>query len=201
MRPPRKKKLNKLNRSNTRITLLEYCEKKYFLNYYTFALKNLDQELRKTALISKKLKSLEMRMGEKTHFLISDFLQLLQTGEATPENIQKIKDGLAEEMRYEFEASKAKDYETLNFDERGGLSEHFYQENIDDQLEPTIQRVWANLDALIASPWIAKLQATMNGSNIVYIENPKQPDFEAMKVETNTLPQLRELSIMASPDF
>ena len=28
-----------LSWSNTRITLLEYCERKYFLNYYTFALK------------------------------------------------------------------------------------------------------------------------------------------------------------------
>jgi hypothetical protein len=33
----------------------------------------------------------------------------------TEENIAKIKEGLAEEMRYEFDASKEKKYEELNF--------------------------------------------------------------------------------------
>ena len=154
----KKSKMNKLSRSNTRITLLEYCEKKYYLNYYTFALKNFNEELRRNTLISKKLKSLEMWMGEKTHLLISDYLKLLQAGEANAENIQKIKEGIAEEMRYEFELSKEKDYETLNFESWGGLSEHFYHENIDERLDPTIQRVFANLDALIFSPWIERIQ-------------------------------------------
>lgn len=197
----KRNKANKLSWSNTRITLLEYCEKKYFLNYYTFALKNLDYDLWKTAQITKKLKSLEMRMGEKTHFLISDYLKLLQSWEWTPENIQKIKEGLAEEMRYEFEISKTKNYENLNFDERGGLSEHFYWEDIDHQLETTITRVWNNLDELIDSPWIEKIQEMMNGTNIVYIENPKNPNFEAMKVDIWTLPKLKDISVMASPDF
>lgn len=201
MKTERKHRTNTLSRSNTRITLLEYCEKKYFLNYYSFALKGISQELRKDTLISKKLKSLEMRMGEKTHYLISDFLKLLETKEATPENIQKIKEGIAEEMRYEFEKSKEKDYSILDFNQPGGLSEHFYQENIDDQLEPTIQKVRNNLEKLIASPRIEKIQNTMNGSNIVYIENPKNPDFEAMKVETDSIPALKNISIMASPDF
>ena len=56
-----------------------------------------------------------MRMGEKTHFLISDYLKLLQSWEWTQENIQKIKEGIAEEMRYEFEYSKVKDYKNLNW--------------------------------------------------------------------------------------
>ncbi len=196
-----KRKTNKLSWSNTRITLLEYCEKKYFLNYYSFALKQQNPKLRETTIISKKLKSLEMRMGEKTHYLISDYLNLLENWEASPENISKIKEGLAEETRYEFETSKEKNYSELSFGERGGLSEHFYGENIDDQLEPTIQRVRDNLDQLIASPWLEKIQSTMNGSNHIYIENPKNPDFEAMKVETHSLPQLKDISIMASPDF
>lgn len=142
-----------------------------------------------------------MWMGEKTHFLISDYLKLLQSWEATSENIQKIKEGLAEEMRYEFETSREKDYSQLDFNQQGGLSEHFYWENIDDQLEPTIQRVWNNLDQIIASPWIEKIQETINWSNIIYIENPKNPDFEAMKVEVWSIPNLKNISIMASPDF
>lgn len=197
----KKSKMNKLSWSNTRITLLEYCEKKYYLNYYTFALKNFNEELRRNTLISKKLKSLEMWMGEKTHLLISDYLKLLQAGEATAENIQKIKEGIAEEMRYEFELSKEKDYETLNFESWGGLSEHFYHENVDERLDPTIQRVFANLDALISSPWIERIQEWMRNSNAIYIENPKNPDFEAMKVEIDKIQDLKDISIMASPDF
>lgn len=38
-RPANRKPKKTLSRSNTRIALLEYCERKYFLNYYTFALK------------------------------------------------------------------------------------------------------------------------------------------------------------------
>lgn len=142
-----------------------------------------------------------MRMGEKTHYLISDYLKLLQSWEATPENIQKIKEGISEEMRYEFEASKSKNYEEPVFWEFWGLSEHFYGEKIDNLLEPTIQRVQNNLDSLITSPWIEKIQEMINRSNIIYIENPKNPDFEAMKVEVGTISALKDISIMASPDF
>ena len=111
----RHQKTNKLSRSNTRISLLEFCEKKYFLNYYTFALKKIDQKLRETGIINKKLKTLEMWIGEKTHYLISDYLNLLKDKEDTDENINKIKEGIAEEMRYEFENSKNKNYEEANF--------------------------------------------------------------------------------------
>jgi hypothetical protein len=56
-----------------------------------------------------------MWIGEKTHYLISDYLNLLKDKEDTDENINKIKEGIAEEMRYEFENSKNKNYEEANF--------------------------------------------------------------------------------------
>lgn len=118
MRNKSHRKPNKLSWSNTRITLLEYCEKKYFLNYYTFALKKTSTDLWKTTLILKKLKSLEMRMGEKTHYLISDYLHLVKKGEDSDENIKILKENLAEEMRLEFNLSKYKNYEELNFDDK-----------------------------------------------------------------------------------
>jgi hypothetical protein len=43
--PLNKKTKKTLSWSNTRITLLEYCERKYFLNYYTFALKQDNPDL------------------------------------------------------------------------------------------------------------------------------------------------------------
>ncbi|MDO4713185.1 MAG: hypothetical protein Q4B28_00525 [bacterium] len=180
---------------------MDYCEKKYFLNYYTFSLKKLNQDIRKQALILKKLKSLEMRMGEKTHFLISDYLHLLRSHLPTSEEIALLKEQIAEQMRQEFQSSKVKDYSQLTFDRRGGLSEHYYQEDVDDLLKPTIQKVHANLDALIASSRIPKLQGFFQQAQSIYIETPKNPDFEAMKVEIQKLPDFKDINIMASPDF
>ncbi|MBO4204087.1 hypothetical protein J5893_04680 [bacterium] len=73
---PRAKKT--LSRSSTRITILEYCERKYYLNYYTFALKQDHPDLWKETLILKGLKSIEMRVGEKSHYLLSDYLHDLK---------------------------------------------------------------------------------------------------------------------------
>ena len=50
---PIRKPKKTLSWSNTRITLLEYCERKYFLNYYTFALKEENPELWSEALLLK----------------------------------------------------------------------------------------------------------------------------------------------------
>ncbi|MDR2190607.1 MAG: hypothetical protein LBP53_05480 [Candidatus Peribacteria bacterium] len=65
--------------SNTRITLLERCERKYYFNYYPFALKVPHPELWAETLVLKGLKSIEMRVGEKSHYLLSDYLHLLKT--------------------------------------------------------------------------------------------------------------------------
>ncbi|MEI7918894.1 MAG: hypothetical protein WCH65_01410 [bacterium] len=64
--------------STTRITVLEYCNKKYYLNYYPFSLRNLNQDVWLTTLMLKNLKSIDMRVGEKTHHLLSDYLRALK---------------------------------------------------------------------------------------------------------------------------
>ena len=197
----RHRKTNKLSRSHTRISTLEYCEKKYFLNYYTFSLKKIDQKLRETWVINKKLKTLEMWIWEKTHYLISDYLNLLKNNEDTTENINKIKEGIAEEMHYDFDNSKNRNFEEPAFWERGWLCEHYYWENIDDKLEETILKVWTNLDNFIKSPRVSKIKDYVDLKYPIYIENPKNPDFESMRVDTRWIPELKDISIMASPDF
>jgi hypothetical protein len=67
--------------SNTRITLLEYCNKKYYFNYYPHTLRDVDEELRLNTLLLKNLKSMDMRVGEKTHHLLSDYLNAFKKGE------------------------------------------------------------------------------------------------------------------------
>jgi hypothetical protein len=76
-----RKRNQSLARSNTRVTLLERCERKYYFNYYTFALKNPHFALWQQTLVLKGLKSLEMWIGEKSHYLLSDYLHLLKESE------------------------------------------------------------------------------------------------------------------------
>jgi hypothetical protein len=102
---------NNLSWSTTRITVLEYCQKKYFFNYYTHTLRNLNEQLRLETLLLKHLKSLEMRVGEKTHRLLSDYIRKLKNNqEVSPEEIAALKENIVNEMKSEYETSKNRDY-------------------------------------------------------------------------------------------
>ncbi|MDR3168191.1 MAG: hypothetical protein LBU27_00020 [Candidatus Peribacteria bacterium] len=112
---PTKKSTPRLVRSNTRITVLEWCERKYYLNYYTFALKDSHPEIRLQAHILKGLKSLQMRIGEKTHYLLSDYLHYLKEAvligqPITATGITTFKEQMRTEMETEFTLSKERDY-------------------------------------------------------------------------------------------
>lgn len=196
------RRLNTLTRSTTRITVLEYCNKKYFFNYYPHALRELDEKIRLDALLLKNLKSLDMWMGEKTHHLLSDYLRALRREEMTDEKIQGFKEAIADEMKAEFELSKNRDY-TAGYDreQKFGLSEHFYGENIDDKLNIAIQKVRDNLDAFLESDRNEKVQEYFKKAKTVFVENPRQKDFESMKLKMGNIPELRHINVMASPDF
>lgn len=142
-----------------------------------------------------------MWMWEKTHYLISDYLRWVQQNQLSEAFLMQLKEEITNEIREEFMHSKQKDYTKLDYQEKGGLSEHFYGENIDDQLEPTIEKVISNLTNFIASEWGEKVVDLIKNHHAVYIENPKKPDFEAMKVLTEVLDGLKNVNIMANPDF
>jgi len=193
---------NTLTWSTTRITLLEYCNKKYFFNYYPHALKEVDEKLRLDTLLLKNLKSIDMRMGEKTHHLLSDYLKLLKKGEITDEKIQELKQEIAAEMGEEFEISKKRDYSAgYDREQKFGLSEHFYGENIDEKFELVIKKVRGNLDAFIASDRHDKVQYYFKNAKMVFVESPRQKDFESMKLNLRDLDGLQNINVMASPDF
>lgn len=198
MRPNR---LHTLTRSTTRITVLEYCNKKYYFNYYPHALRDLNEELRLNTLLLKNLKSMDMRVGEKTHHLLSDYLNALKYGKTEPGDIQPFKDRIIEEMRNEFEASKHRDYSTYDRDNKFGLSEHYYGENVDDKLEEVIQKVLHNLDVFVQSDWHDKVQHYFKTAKMTYVEKPRQKDFENMKVNLRSILELKDLNVMAAPDF
>lgn len=180
---------------------MEYCTKKYFLNYYPHVLKDEHQELRLETLLLKNLKSLEMWIGEKTHHLLSDYLRALKKGEITDEKIQSLKDEMTQEMTKEFELSKNRDYSTYDRDQKFGLSEHYYGENIDKRLQESIDRVMNNLDVFIASKWHEKVEHYFKSAKSTYIENPRERNFDGMKVSLSHIPALKDINVMASPDF
>ena len=200
-RPLHRKPKKTLSWSNTRITLLEYCERKYFLNYYTFALKPQNEELRSETLVLKWLKSIEMRVWEKSHFLLSDYLHALKKWLVNDEKIQELKDNMRSEMKADFDYSRERDYtDREDFFWKFGLSEHFYGEDAEKLLEPAIEKVCGNLDRFIASSRNQKVQGYFNSAKFVYVEHPRTPNFDAMKVDVSKI-WLKDVSVMAQPDF
>ena len=181
--------------------MLEYCERKYFFNYYTFALKQDNPDLRSETLLLKWLKNIEMRVWEKSHFLLSDYLHVLKKWEATNEKIEELKDNMRMEMKVDFDYSKERDYtDHEDFFGKFWLSEHFYWEDADSLLEPAIEKVCWNLDRFITSPRNEKVQDYFNSAKFVYIEHPRTPDFESMKVDVTKI-WLNDVSVLAWPDF
>lgn len=65
--------------STSRMTLFHHCNKKYFFQYYTNYLKDVSADIRLDTLLLKNLTSFKMRLGEKTHHIIADYLRLLQS--------------------------------------------------------------------------------------------------------------------------
>lgn len=68
-------------------------------------------------------------------------------------------------------------------------------------MQDAIDKVVGNLDALLASEWGNRVIGLIRNHHGVYIEEPRVPDFEAMKVALDGLSNLKNINIMASPDF
>ena len=144
---------------------------------------------------------MDMRVGEKTHHLLSDYLRALKKREVTQEDIQGFKNHIIDEMKQEFELSKTRDYTAYDKDHKFWLSEHYYGEDVDDKLEEAIQKVIHNLDVFLESEWHQKVQHYFKTAKTVFVENPREKDFDGMKVNLYAIPELKNLNVMAAPDF
>lgn len=196
--------MSSLSWSNTKITLLEYCQKKYFFSYYDWSLKAFSPDLYELSSILRHLKTMEMWMWEKTHRLLSLYLLALKDqiiNHKEPVDINHLKQQVATEMELAFTESQLRDYSKFDPHLRFGLTEHFYGEDTENLLEPTINKVFDNLDALIQSKWHERISAYFANGTKVYIENPTVPNFEAMKVDLWQVPELSNISLLAAPDF
>ncbi len=104
-------------------------------------------------------------------------------------------------MKTEFEISKTRDYTSYDRDRKFWLSEHYYGENADDKFQEAMQKVLHNLDVFMQSEWLEKVQHYFNTAKTVFVENPREKDFDGMKVNLYSIPALKDVNVMAAPDF
>lgn len=138
-----------------------------------------------------------MWIGEKSHFLLSDYLHLFQNfykewdlnSSLRDEQVQKIKDQIKAEMEEEFSLSQNMDFADYDkfFERKFGLSEHFYGENIDEKLPEAIEKVRENLDRFIQTTRNTKIHGYFEDGYQVYIESPREP-FRSMNVDVSLVP-------------
>ena len=190
-----------LSRSISKSTILHHCTKKYYFSTYSNHLKNIDWDIWNQAMLAKNLKSIYMRFGEKIHDLMSDYLHLLQKWTDTPENIQKIKNEITSQMDIEYKISKNRDYSKYQPSLKFGLTEHYYQKDIDETYKEWKDKLVESFDNFLESDFHNDIkQYFSDKSNRFFIE-PKEKDFESMKIKIDNIPELLWISIYAQPDF
>ena len=192
---------NPLSRSISKSTVLHYCVKKYYFSTYSNYLREVDMWLRNDAMVSKNIKSLAMWMGECLHDLISDYLHLVKNNQDTLENIGKARVLLTTKMDRDFQISRARDYTKYNANVKFGLTEHYYKENIDEMYEQWKKSILESFDKFCESELNREILSYIHDpENIIFIE-PKEKNFESMKIQIDSNPDLMWINIYAQPDF
>jgi len=64
-----------------------------------------------------------------------------------------------------------------------------------------MKKVLNNLDVFLQSDRNEKVQHYFKTAKTVFIEKPREKDFDSMKVNLYSIPELRNLNVMAAPDF
>jgi hypothetical protein len=64
-----------------------------------------------------------------------------------------------------------------------------------------MKKVLHNLDVFLESEWNEKVQHYFKTAKSVYVENPREKDFEGMKLNLYSIPELKNVNVMAAPDF
>lgn len=199
------------------MTLFHHCNKKYFFQYYTNYLKDVSADIRLDTLLLKNLTSFKMRLGEKTHHLIADYLRILlsfchsgldpesrdpesSSGWQLLQNIQALKNSMHSTMEQQFHLAQARQYKRYDKDQKFGFKEFCYGDDISEQLQDGIERVLWNLDAFIVSPLHTTIQEYFQQWYKAYIES-NESDFEQMKLVLDHHPILQDVTIWAGPDF
>lgn len=142
-----------------------------------------------------------MRFWEKIHDLMSDYLHLLQDHNDTLDNIKDIKAKLIVKMDQEYKISKNREYMSYDPQTKFWLTEHYYWKNIDETYNTWRDKLLESFDNFLASDFGDGIkQYFWDKSNIFFIE-PKEKDFESMKIQIDNIPELMWINVYAQPDF
>ena len=190
-----------LSWSISKATILHYCTKKYYFSTYSNYLKEVDKWIWNQAMLAKNLKSIYMRFGEKIHDLISDYLNLVKDGNDNLERINEIKQSLIGQMDQEYKISKDREYLNYDYNIKFGLTEHYYWNNIDELYDIWKNKLLESFDNFLWSDLNSEIKKLFaDKSNTFFIE-PKEKDFESMKIQIEKIPELMWIDIYAQPDF
>lgn len=190
-----------LSWSISKATILHYCTKKYYFSTYSNYLKEVDKWIWNQAMLAKNLKSIYMRFGEKIHDLMSDYLNLVKEWNDSLEKINEIKQNLIGQMDQEYKISKDREYLNYDYNIKFWLTEHYYWNNIDELYETGKHKILESFEHFLESEFnleIKKLFA--DKSNTFFIE-PKEKDFDSMKIKIDNIPELIWIDVYAQPDF
>jgi hypothetical protein len=142
-----------------------------------------------------------MRLGEKTHHIIADYLRLLAKNiQIAEEELQNLQQAMTQTMEREFRLSQSKDYTSYDKLQKFGFKEHAYGENIDHMLSEGIAKVLGNLQAFRDSDIHDTIASYFTAQHKYYIE-PNQSDFDQMQISIDNEPRLRGVVLRAQPDF
>lgn len=191
---------NQISWSISRSTLLNYCQKKYYFTYYTNYLREIDTEFWLECLLIKNLQSLDMRVWQKTHQLLSDYLNEFLKWEKNIDT-DKIFWNIVEEIKKDFKISKEKDYTRYDKNNKFGLNEHYRWENIDHLLEDKINKIQKYFNNFLSSKIHKKISEYLKNWNNRYFVEEREANFEKMKFLIENIPWLENIIIWAQPDF
>jgi len=193
-----------LSRSYSRATLLYFCQKKYMFSYYTKYLSGFERNFYQECLTLKNLTSLHMRLGEKIHGLMSDYLHELKKqgspGLVDPERLEHVLADFSQKLDTEYEKSKKKHYDKYDKYDKFGFAEHFYGEDIDEDYKKAKQRIKDAFYGFLESDLHTKISKEFQEAQAVFVES-KEPDFEKMKMTIDRIPELTGIQLWAQPDL
>ncbi len=190
-----------LSRSISKSTILHYCTKKYYFSTYSNYLKEVDQGVWNQAMLAKNLKSIHMRFWEKIHDLMSDYLHLLKKEEATREKTKEIEDQMIKSMDKEYKISKNRNYMSYDPRLKFWLTEHYYWQNIDDVYNTSKTQILESFHKFLESDFHNDIKQHFSDKTNKFFIEPKEKDFESMKIEIDNIPELMWISVYAQPDF
>jgi len=152
-------------------------------------------------MLAKNLKSIYMRFWEKIHDLMSDYLNLVKDWNDSLEKINEIKQNLIEQMDQEYKISKDREYLNYDYNIKFGLTEHYYGNNIDELYQTGKNKLLESFDEFINSDLNNKIKKLFADKNNTFFIEPKEKDFDSMKIQIDNIPELMWIDVYAQPDF